>query len=169
MSPQVAEAYPLGSGSSGDTEPARMEVRHGTNVHPRSGILLFGEGTGFPLEHVTRINPATVRPGAGHADLSDTADRQGNVPQHSDPPESRPSHSEPDDGSCSSDTPRLRALNADTRSRRPLAVRTFPPRLIASTLLILAAATPRFRPSRDVLPCLTCGVSPRVTFKRLPS
>lgn len=28
---------------------------------PRSELLLFGEGTGFPLERVNRIHPATVR------------------------------------------------------------------------------------------------------------
>lgn len=110
----VARAYPLGSGKSGDTEPARMEVRHGTNVHPRSELLLLGEGIGFPLERVTRINPAIVRPRAGNPDLSDTGDRgPANVPQHSDPRESRPSRTEPDDGSCSSDALRREVTPAD--------------------------------------------------------
>lgn len=96
---------PARIGVSGDTELARMEVRLGTNVHPRSELLLFGEGIGFSLEHVTRINPAPLRPGAGYPDLSDTGDRQANVPQHSDPGESRPSRSKPDDGSCSMTRP----------------------------------------------------------------
>lgn len=36
----------------GDTEPARMEVRNGTNDQPRSELLLHGEGACLCLEHV---------------------------------------------------------------------------------------------------------------------
>src|ERR1700686_2828195 len=105
---------PARIGNSGDTEPARTEVQHGTNVHSRSELLLHGEGTGFSLEHVTRIHPQNVRERTGYPGLSDAGDRSADISERSDTGEGRPSCTEPEDGSCSSDTPRLRALNAGT-------------------------------------------------------
>ena len=113
--PGLTRAYPPDR-DSGDTEPARMEVRHGTNVHSRFELLLHGEGTGFSLEHVTRIHPQNVRERTGKPHLSDAGDRSADISERSDTGEGRPSCTEPDYGSCSSDTPRLRALNAGTLS-----------------------------------------------------
>lgn len=74
-----------------------MEVRLGTNTHPRCELLLFSEGAGSHLEHVIRIDPPPFHPRAGHPDLPYAENRQTNVPQHSNPRESRAACSEPDD------------------------------------------------------------------------
>src|SRR5258707_9958058 len=146
MGSQRAEPHRIGN--SGDTEPARTEVQHGTNVHSRSELLLHGEGTGFSLEHVTRIHPQNVRERTGYPVLSDAGDRSADISERSDTGEGRPSCTEPDDGSCSSDTPRLRALNVGTcraaATRRlmlsPSSLVNFGPPSISANLASLANA-----------------------------
>jgi len=61
-----------------------MEVQHGTNVHSRFELLLHGEGTGFSLEHVTRIHPQNVRERTGNPGLSDAGDRPADLSERSD-------------------------------------------------------------------------------------